>query len=67
MLCNPHFITPLFSFSLYSPIDSIPHFKKANEHKAYRSSNKRYEMAKNTHENRNVGMIRVTRWAMIKM
>lgn len=58
---------PLFSFSLYSPMDSIPHFEKTNEYKAHRSNKETYKMAKNTHENRNVAMIRVTRWAMIKM
>jgi hypothetical protein len=52
---------PLFSFSSYSPIDSIPHFKKTNEYKGCRSSKETYKMAKNTHKNRNVAMIRVTR------
>jgi len=64
---NPHFMHPLFSFSLYSPMNTTPHFKKSNEYKAYRSNKETYKMAKNTHENRNVGMIGVTRWAMIKM
>jgi hypothetical protein len=52
---------PLFSFSLYSPIDSIPHFKKINEYKGCRSSKETYKKAKNTHEKRNVAMTRVTR------
>ena len=67
MLCNPHFITPKSSLSLYSPMNTIPHFKKSNEYKAYRSSNKRYEMAKNTHENRNVAMIGVAGYIQLKM
>lgn len=50
---------PLFSFSLYSPINTIPHFKKSNEYKAYRGNNKQYKMAKNTHEKRNTAMVRV--------
>jgi hypothetical protein len=56
-LCNPHFITPKSSLSLYSPIDTIPHSKKTNEYNTYRGNKETYEMAKNTHENRNVGMI----------
>jgi hypothetical protein len=51
---------PLFSFSSYSPIDSTPHFKKTNEYNTYRGNKETYKMAKNTHEKRNVAMIRVT-------
>jgi len=50
---------PLFSFSSYSPIDSTPHFKKTNEYRHYRSNDKQYKMAKNTHEKKNTAMIRV--------
>jgi hypothetical protein len=51
---------PLFSFSLYSPIDSIPHFEKTNEYNKHRSNRETYKKAKNTHKNRNVAITRVT-------
>ncbi len=66
MLCNPHFMHPLFSFSLYSPRQMRTHFLQTNEYKAYRSSKETYKKAKNTHKNRNVAMIRVTRNTWLK-
>jgi len=51
---------PLFSFSSYRPIDSTPHSKETNEYRQYRSDRETYKMAKNTHEKRNVAMVRVT-------
>ena len=58
---------PLFSFLLYNPRQMQTHFLQINEYKAYRSNKETCKRAKNTHENRNVGMIRVIRWVMIKM
>jgi hypothetical protein len=40
MLCNPHFMHQLFSFSLYNTRQTRDHFKKTNEYKAHRSINK---------------------------
>ena len=56
---------PLFSFSLYSPMNTIPHFKKSNEYKAYRGDKETYKTAKNTHENKNTGITQDARVAKI--
>ena len=64
---KPHFITPKSSLSLYSPRQMRTHFLQTNEYAACRRSKETYEMAKNTHEKKNVGMIGVTGWVMIKM
>jgi hypothetical protein len=40
MLYKPHFMHPLFSFSLYSPMNTIAQIEKINEYKAHRSRKK---------------------------
>jgi hypothetical protein len=39
-------------------MDSIPHFKKANEYNTCRGIEETYEMAKNTHEKKNTAKTR---------